>query len=81
MKNRKFSGIITGICVACLVIGMTVCANAGNGKSSSSTAAPKKGFFQCLYDACKGCCKGTKAKSTCSKDTKKSSDSGSSCSK
>ncbi|MBU0683064.1 MAG: hypothetical protein ABIH85_07400 [Candidatus Omnitrophota bacterium] len=77
MKSMKLSRITAGICAVCLVVGMSVCASAANGKASSSTSAPKKGFFQCLYDACQGCCKGTKAKTTCIKDTKKSSDSGS----
>ena len=72
MKNVKFTSIMLGVVAASLIMGVSMGADAGcekgsRNKSSYDKSGPKKSFFQCLYDTCKGCSKKTKAKTSCGK--------------
>jgi len=68
MKSVKFSKIVISLAVMSLVVGMCASADAGDRKSSCGKSygksADEKGFFQCLYDACKGCPKKTKSETS-----------------
>ncbi|MBL7072969.1 MAG: hypothetical protein ISS33_04220 [Candidatus Omnitrophica bacterium] len=72
MKRTKFTNIMFGVIIASLVISVSGIAGAKCGKSSCNKSSYEKsgstkGFFQCLYDACKGCPKKSKSKTSCSK--------------
>ncbi|MBD3426831.1 MAG: hypothetical protein GF409_06330 [Candidatus Omnitrophica bacterium] len=75
MKNSKISRIMAGIGIAGLVAGMSVNSHASSGKTScgkgSCGKGGEKGFFQALYDGCKGPDAAKKAKSSCGKGSKK----------
>ncbi|MBD3295773.1 MAG: selenobiotic family radical SAM modification target peptide [Candidatus Omnitrophica bacterium] len=81
MKNRKIKKIMAGIGVASLVAGMSVNAQAGSHGNSCGKGGEKKGFFQSMYDSCKGESCESEEKSSRGKGSKKSSKSGSSCGK
>ena len=71
MKSVKFRKIVISLAVMSVVVGMCASADAVDKKSSCGESYGKstdgKGFFQCLYDACNGCSKKTKSKTSCKK--------------